>query len=321
MATSKTAFALLRRLAAVLLLSCVLFLAVAWAILGGEAKFGDTYQSVIQRKYDQLIHTRGPKIVIIGGSNAGFGFDSVRMTEETGYPTINMGLHAGFGPLFNTEIAKNHIHEGDILLIAHEYGIKSSVFEKLGDIDLIMKGIDTRLEMYREIPLKNLPEILSKLFNFAVTKAEKTKTASGVYSSGSFDAYGNMVLERESCIIVDYENKQSIYGRVYGNSLLRPDDDLEYLVELREYVESRGASVYFLAPVLMAEAYEGTEQNLLDYAAEIQRRTGIEFICNPYDYVFPSEYMFDTIYHCNEKGEQLRTELVIRDLRAHGIVD
>lgn len=321
MATSKTAFALLRRLAAVLLLSCVLFLAVAWAILGGEAKFGDTYQSVIQRKYDQLIHTQGPKIVIIGGSNAGFGFDSVRMTEETGYPTINMGLHAGFGPLFNTEIAKNHIHEGDIVLLAYEYGLRSAEFEKLGGVRNIMTGIDTSLEMYREIPWERMPEIFSELFDYAVYKAQKDETATGTYCSASFDEFGNMILRRESCTIQDYENKRSTYGCIYGTSLLRPDDDLEYLVELREYVESRGASVYFLAPVLMAEAYEGTEQNLLDYAAEIQRRTGIEFICNPYDYVFPSEYMFDTIYHCNEKGEQLRTELVIRDLRAHGIVD
>lgn len=321
MATSnRKAGVLLGKLIGVLLAACMLFLGIACGIMGGEPTFDDTYQSVIQRKYDKLKNAEGPKIVIIGGSNAGFGIDSVLMEEKTGYTVVNMGLHAGFGRLFPTELAKNHIGEGDIVLLAYEYGLSSDMFEKLGDIDLIMSGIDNNLEMYSAIPLKNMPEILGNLFSHAKNKAAKTATATGTYCSASFDALGNMILEREKFVIEDYEGKIKTYGYIGGASLIPQGDDLGYLNELREFVHARGAEVYFVSPVLLEDAYKGNERHLSDYAAELEQKTGIPFISDPYAYLFPSEYMFDTIYHCNDAGEEKRTELLIEDLRSYGIL-
>ena len=322
MATSnKRVLILLGKLALILLLGVFAVGAIAVSILGGEAKFGDTYQSVIQRKYEKLKNTEGPKILVIGGSNVGFGFDAVKVEEETGWTVTNMGLHAGFGHLFNTEIAKNYIGEGDIVLLAYEYGLNSTAFEKMGEVNLIMKAIDNKLEMYREIPLKNMPEILGNLFKYAKSKAEKQTLASGIYSSASFDAEGNMIATREKYIIKDYADNIGTYGVIDGSSLVASEKELVYLKELKEFIENRGASVYFVAPVLLEDAYRGTEQNLLAYAKELERITGIQYISNPFEYVFPSEYMYDTIYHCNDKGEEKRTELVIKDLRTHGIVN
>lgn len=320
METSKKATALLCRILSVLLLGCILFGSITLAIVSGDATFDDTYQSVIQRKYAKLASVEGPKIVIVGGSNAGFGIDAELMEESLGIPVVNMGLHAGFGQLFNTEIAKSHIREGDILILAYEYGLSSASFEKLGDIDLIMEGIDNRLELYREIPIKNAPEIFSNLFTYAKNKAQKSKKEVGVYASASFDDRGNMTLERNGFIIKDYENNIDVYGKFIGKSLLPPDDDFAYLQKLKKDMEKRGASIYFTSPVLLADAYDGTEQDMLQYAADMEAITGIPFISNPFNYVFPREYMFDTVYHCNEMGEQKRTELLIQDIRNKKIV-
>lgn len=322
MATSnRNAASLLCKLLAVLMAGCILFLGIFYGIVSGKPAFDDTYQSVIQRKYEKLINTQGPKIVIVGGSNAGFGIDSLLMEELTGYPVVNMGLHAGFGCVFPTELMKRHIGEGDIVILAYEYGLVSSILSKLGDANLIMSGIDTKVEMYRDIPLKNIPELFGNLFQYATYKASRTKLETGVYSSSSFDAQGNMTLVRSSCLIPDYAEKIDIYGRVSGASLMPQHDNFAYLNELREYIYGKGASVYFTSAVLMKEAYEGTAENLLDYAAEMERRTGIPYISDPNRYLFPTEYMFDTIYHCNDAGEDKRTELLVEDLRSYGILD
>lgn len=316
------AFSLLVKAFAILLIGVILLLMICYAVLNTESKFAPTYQSVIQRKYDKLINTKDKKIVIVGGSNAGFGIDSVLLEEITGYPVVNMGLHAGFGSLYNTEIAKRHVNKDDILILAYEYGIKSENFESLGDINLIMAAMDGRLDMYKEIPLKNMPEILGNVFKFAKYKRNTNSNPkpTDVYGSASFDEMGNMTYKRNKCYIVDYDKRINTYGAVYGNDILPENDEYKYLKDLNKYITKRGASVYLTSAVLLDDAYHGTEQELLDYAKELEKRTGIKFISNPNDYLFPIEYMYDTIYHCNDMGEKERTRLLAEDLIKNGII-
>jgi len=314
------ALKLLGELALVFLLGVLVVGIITLSTLGGKSGFEDTYQSAIQRKYEKLKSIEGPKIVILGGSNAGFGFDSVLLEEETGYPVANMGLHAGFGTLFNTEIAKRYIGQGDIVILAYEYRVGSKEFENLGDVNLIMTGIDNKLEMYRELPLKSLPVILGNLLPYLQEKVHRPHTDTGAYSSASFDEFGHMILKRER-FVIDYDNNVEKYGTVRGKNLSKPNDQLVYLKEYKKYVEGKGASVYFTAPVLLDKAYKGTAQDLLNYAHEIETITGIPFISDPNDYLFSSDDMFDTVYHCNEKGAKRRTELFLNDLREYGIVD
>ena len=44
--------------------------------------------------------SRESAIVLLGGSNVAFGFDSRVLKEKTGMPVINAGLHAGLGLRF-----------------------------------------------------------------------------------------------------------------------------------------------------------------------------------------------------------------------------
>lgn len=316
----KKGILLLLKLGLVCLLACSIFLGIALSILGGESKFSDIYGSTIQRKYEHLKNTEGPKILIIGGSNASFGIDARLLETETGYPVANMALHAGFGPLFNTEIAKKHIEEGDIVLLAHEYALAEFSMSQLADLNLIMSSIDTKLEMYTQLPLKNLMEVFGNLIEYAKYKATKTSFVYGLYSSDSFDEEGNMTFKRETSEITDYERFKRSYGEIYGDSLVPPDETILYLNDFRNYVESKGAKVYFIAPVLLENAYNGTDQQLADYVAEMEQRTGIPYITDPADYLFPMEYMFDLIYHCNGTGQYKRTSLLIEDLREYGII-
>jgi len=314
--SNKSPWKLLGKLVLVLVLGCLTVAVITLCALGGKPGFADTYESVIQRKYEKLKSIEGPKIVIIGGSNAAFGIDAPLMEQETGYPVANMGMHAGFGKLFMTEVAKDHIGEGDIVILAYEYRVNSEDFEELGDVDLIMTGIDNKLEMYRAIPLKSLPLILGNVLPHLQHKLHKDYTETGIYSSASFDEQGNLILKREK-VIMDYDNPE---GSVQGWRMSNPDDKQEYLKKFREFVEGRGASVYFSAPVLLDKAYVGTIEQLHTYTAELVAATGIPSISDPEDYLFPLEDMFDTVYHCNENGERRRTELLINDLREAGIV-
>lgn len=303
---------ILKRLSVVLILALVIVLLTAYKIIGGDAKFGDTYQSVIQRKYDVLKNTKEKKIIIIGGSSAGFGIDEELLEEKTGYKVANMGLHAGFGQLFNTEIARDFIKEGDIVLLGYEYDtIASPCFEHLGDRHLIMTGIDNRLDMYRAIPIKNYPEIFGNLFDYANGKfADRDLSGEGVYASTAFDEKGRMIFPREAYCISDI----STFGIIDIVYMQIADENVTYLRKLKKEVEDKKAEVYFIAPPFLKDTFTGSEEDCRNYARNIEEKTGIRYISNPYDYVFDSDYMYDTNYHCNDKGKKKRTEQLCEDL-------
>ena len=284
---------------------CLVFLGLVYSPRG---TFADSYQSVIQIKYDNLLETNEPKIIIVGGSSAGFGINEPLLEKETGYKVVNLGLHAGFGGLFNTELAKANINAGDIVLLGYEYGWHNEgYFEKL-KVDMVMSAIDHRIDMYRQIPLKNYPEVLGYLFTYAEQKRMYLKNAAGVYSRAAFNEKGQMIYNREKYVIEDYENNIDIYGAVNLSGISISQSSIKYLKRFKEFVKRRGAEVYFIAPPLLENA------NYQDLKSLEEDTIGIPYISDPVEYIFPEEYMFDTIYHCNNKGEIYRTKLLIKDL-------
>lgn len=272
--------------------------------------FKDDYENVIQAKYDNLVSIEEPKIIICAGSSAAFGIDEEMLEEATGYKVANMGVHAGMGRLFTTEIVKRHINEGDILLLAYEYGWGKDSYSKLG-INTIMNGIDSDIRILGDVPIQNWSEIIGYLPEFAETKAYRMnhKAPEGTYSRSSFDEKGKMILERPSVVY-----KEENFAKVTESDLSLINESVYYLRETKEMVEAKGARVYFVAPPLYEESYEGNEEALEEMVKQEEEQIGIPYISDPVDYLFPLDLMFDTQYHCNDYGEDYRTELLIKDL-------
>ena len=284
-----------------------------------KGAFDDTYQSVLQRKYDHMMSIEGPKIIIVGGSSAGFGINEALLEEKTGYPVANLGLHAGFGSVVFTSLSKANIQEGDIVLLAYEWGWRAEgAFDFIGT-DLTMSALDHRLDMYRWLPVNQYGKMLGYLFEHADSKLNHAK-ASGVYSSEAFDELGRMTWERPKATMV-YEGNEDRYGKIGLQYATISQDSIDYLKDYQEYVHSRGASVYFICCPYYEGALICEEEDMTRFAELAEEQVGIDYISDPNDYAFPLEYMYDTIYHCNSQGEIYRTELIVQDLINAGIIE
>lgn len=317
----------------IILLVCVWFLfysACFMAIISWSGKgFNKSYNSAIQRKYDNLISTNDPKIIILGGSSAAFGFNVKRLEEASGYKIVNMGLHAGFGGLFNMEIGKQNINKGDIVLLALEYGWYAENYFQDISVDLVMCGLDNRLDMYSIIPLNKLDGILGYLWTYADKKIESIRSHSygivenSVYSIDSFDEKGDMIFDRPTNILTDeYYNKQtSLYGQEDLSNVAISEKSKAYLKEYKLFVESKGAKIYFVGVPLLDEAKVSSDESFQSLANSVNKEIGIKYVSNPLDYLFPSELMYDTIYHCNDKGANKRTDILISDLTSTKIIE
>jgi len=283
----------------------------------GTGYFYPSYQSVILDKYRILMETNEPKIVLVGGSSLAFGLDQRRLAEATGYKVANLGLHAGFGNLFISELSKANINEGDIVLLGYEHEWQTEDgFNTIGT-DLVMSGIDGDIEMYKYIPVRKWPSVFGYLLTYADKKCNY-EPEYGQYSRVVFDENDfQMINLREGELIYDFNR----FSGIDISNVTISDKSIKYLKKYKEFVESKGASVYFIAPPMVVGSLRCSESEFTRLKKLEEEQIGIPYISNPVDYIFDSEYMNDSMWHCNTKGEKLRTEMLINDLvNAHVIV-
>ncbi len=303
-------------------LLCALILtgAFLWITLYPKGVFSNTYQSVIQDKvaYDKSL--TGKKIVITGGSNCAYGIDEKLLSEKTGYSVANLGLYAGLGDLFQTELVKANLQEGDIVLLAYEYNWpESSSFTDILS-DTVMSGIDDDIELYRYVPLRNWSQILGYLGDYAKDKKEHEQNPGEDHHHTLFDADGRMIQERPSCIMGDFVEGESYYNPVDLSGVTISDETVSYLKKFKAYVESKGASVYMIGVPLWDEAAVSDPSTFQELKDEEEEKIGIDFISDPAEYLYPKDLMYDTVYHCNSEGARVRTLQLVSDLQAAGVL-
>lgn len=278
--------------------------------------FHSSFQSVIQDKYRILLETNEPKIIVVAGSSSAFGLDQAMLEEASGYKVVDLGLHAGFGYLFYSEMAKSNINEGDIVLLGYEYGWeKESGFDQLG-ADLIMTGFDDNIEMYTLIPPRKWKTVVGYLFTFARDK-NSYKPMTGIYSREAFDSEtGQMTMVRDYNI--EYTPEE--HGTVDISNVTISENSIKYLKDFKEFIERKGATVYFIAPPLLIDCVV-CDYGEFDRLKELEEeQIGIPYISDPVAYLYPSGLISNTIHHCNSAGEKVRTEMLIEDLRNASVI-
>ncbi len=305
------------------MIGCILVITLFLSIVAiPEDVFSENYANTLSVKYDTLTNTDSPKIIIVSGSSAAFSLDGDMLADRTGVNVANTAIHAGIGALYETELSKANICEGDIVLLGYEWGwISNEDYMDTFGTDLVMIGIDEKIEMYQYVPLRKYGDILGYLFTYANTK--RTYGGDSVpYSRAAFSENGNtMEFQRDdSPIIVLYEENPNYYGIISFENPVIPEKTVRYLKEYKEYVESRGASIYWIGCPTYEAAVQCDYSELQKAADQVEEQIGIPYISNPIDYVFPGEYMYDTIYHTNTRGMEHRTELLIDDLKKAGII-
>lgn len=277
--------------------------------------FHDSYQSVIVDKYRRLQKIDDPKIIIVAGSSAAFGINQDMMEDETGYKVVNLGLQAGFGNLFPSELSKENINEGDIVLLAYEYDWVND-FHSMAQ-DLIMSGIDENIDMYKHIPIDHWKDFVGYLFKYAEKKKNyEGSDKNGIYKRSSFDQNTTQMIAHREYTLENPEILPMMRDQKLDLSNVSISDETKtYLRKYKKYVEDRGARVYFVSPPVLKKAVICDYKEFENLKNQEEEQIGIMYITDALDYLYDKEYMADTIYHCNNEGEYIRTKQLVRDLK------
>lgn len=260
---------------------------------------------------------RKPTIVILGGSNAAFGYDTKILNDSLPMPVFNAGLHAGMGMKFFLDDCSQYLKKGDILVFSPEY---AQFYGKLSDGQAEMTDAfylykchypgDISTKQVISI-IQNTPSYLRRKIEYNLFELAKLKT-DPVYTLSSVNQYGDVTWHW-------YNNRS--HGKPDGRGMDNDgtelnEDAFSYLIDKLVELRQREVRVVLYPAAFENHAFEGSTEKI----AEISRRlesAGFPYVCNPTECAFCSDEFYDTNYHLNHDGAIFHNAHLVRILKKY----
>ncbi|MEG1518833.1 MAG: hypothetical protein RR358_03375 [Cetobacterium sp.] len=246
-----------------------------------------------------------PKIVLFGGSNVAFGFDCDLLKQKFyNYDVINIGTDASLGMRFPLDEIKNSLNPNDILLVFPEFnhymngGYGGSSLWQLLSYKKSLSNLDFNLL------LKILPSIKS-IFNLQINAFASNKLFKKIftYDRRNFNHNGDYIGHHNFPLSSTIEPSKMIISYL-DNSFYN------YLDEYKINLENNNIKVLYFPPVYQKSSGELSRKEIEKIYSKSKN-----LFSSKYDKYFLEDYLFyDTVYHLNKEGANLRTNILIEDL-------
>lgn len=260
----------------------------------------------------------GNKIVLVGGSNVLFGFDSNLLHEEWGIPVVNHGLHAGNGIHYIFTKAKDFLKPNDIAIVSLEYS--HYLYDGLPRETLLDYAIAEDTDYFKGLDIKHKFDIIARVKFERVYKAleRKIKGIPAIQPKGHYSVeYNNEYGDQDNLNeLVNDKTRDKIKGLAPGAVPTITKHFEKDLNDFVEWTEQNNVCVIFMPPDYLHFAQYDKEPYLSAFKSipEYFHNRNLVFLGDPFEYMFPREHMYDTAYHLNDDGMKIRTELVIKDI-------
>lgn len=292
------------------------------AIIAIPDQYSEGYQRSIVRQYDYLRSINGEKkLILIGNSSLMFGLDLDTMEKLSGYRSVILGGHVGYGLPFFMEMSKANMSAGDVVVIEFPGKTDLDAF----DIDLLLTGIGKRHDMYRffvgkekEFAFSRYPKYIKDSMNYMLNGGYHS---GGVYSMEAFDQRGSMVYERGKCEIpYPYSEAVSSDPQYLWFEIMGFEPDKQYCDYVNDYVKycaDRNVQVLFTVPCYLDEAVVSSVEDMDAYDNSWANALNAPYVSSQSDYIFTRRYIYNQAAHCNTEGAILRTTLLYNDIRKY----
>ena len=270
-------------------------------------------------KHEALKKIKTEKIIFVGGSNISFGLDSRKVSEAYKKPVINMGIHAGMGLEYIVNDVKAYISKGDVVVLIPEYENfytdnfygEMELVSVLFDIDPSSKKLINATQW--EHLLKYIPTYSAKkLKNYISASIHKPlpSTTIDIYDRRSFNEFGDAYIHWA------LPSQNYMPGKKNsGNEKINPEVIL-FLKNFKTYVASKGALLFLFPPAIESQSYFN-QKDIIESIDLTLKKEGIGFQSSTSRYKISSDYFFNSYYHLNKKGVDIRTQFIIEDLEVN----
>lgn len=309
-----------------ILLATAVILAPVGFILGmsfvAPSQYSNTFLGALDAKYARLTSIKDDKIVVVGGSSVAFGIDSALIEKYTGMPVVNFGLYADLGTRLMLDLSRDHIKEGDVVIISPE--LDAQTFSMYFSWENTLKAFDDDMSMLGELD-RSIDEWLFSIEGFWSLASAKlgysvdgnTPNPKDIYNAANFNEYGDIdpsKFPRESNEIKGYYLKGENYDINLDPSIV----EREFLDYMNAYIrdcKKNGAAVYFSwCPVNSLATERISNEKILAFEQFFRDNLECEVLSSLKDYILDYRYFYDTNFHLNDAGVKVRTINLLRDL-------
>ncbi len=279
------------------------------------------YAASIVEKQQMLESSSPPRIILVGGSNVAFGFNSATIQQRTGLSVINMGLYVQLGlPYLLAEI-KPFVGPGDIVVLSPEYGdlLTPNPYEKYSYLQTLIL-FPRSIQFYPSfITLMTIPECLPAVHTQAIQTLIDDLIHKGCvycepeeddyirYGFNSFGDYIDHLTKKPSFTRSEFEITITSFSPQTANMV-------KAMNAFAAFAETKGASVYLSYPSLMIPDYSKSERAFSLLHRYLSNNLQFKILDTPQSQVYESSDMYDSFYHLNAKGRELRTQKILDSL-------
>lgn len=254
----------------------------------------------------RLDSVSGPKLVLIGGSNLAFGLNCQVLADSLSFSPVNMGLHASIGLHYMMDEVEPFLKSGDVLLIVPEY---DQFTDKIFYGEQPLEELLLREQKYNSLltSWRHCSAVVDGLRLVRISLFERlASTSKGAYSRSHFNIYG------------DNTGHWALPAQKIVDTPLRETPQENIVKQVATYIhrmEKRGVKCYVFPPVYKKSCALRSDV-LMQQTIEFLEKYSISFQVPAERYVFNDYLFYDTVYHLNKKGVDMRTGLLLKDLQS-----
>jgi len=282
--------------------------------------YSKTYYAALVDKVNYLESVKNEKkIILVGGSNVAFGFNSELLENEfPEYKVVNFGLYAMLGTKIMMDLALDYVNEGDLVFVIPE--INSQSTSLYFNAESTLKALEDNMNIIKKLPKDNRDAVIGSYFDF-VKERKKIKEVivpKGVYQRNNFNQYGDVFYEEvdENGIGYRAANRMALYydpTMMVDYSCKIDNDFFTYLNEYDKKIAKKKATLYYaFSPVNEKAVID--EEETTNYYWSIRQNVSCKVVGNPNQYMIDAHYFYDSNFHLNNAGATLRTYLFAQDI-------
>ena len=211
-------------------------------------------------------------------------------------------------------MAKVNINAGDIIVICHSnYNDDGSINDKV----LAWTVIENHFDLWKCVPnyewsgmAMAFPGYVKRCTGYFLA-GMKASAAESAYSRYKFNEYGDYIY---SAVHEEYYSFAENYVSAVPSI---SEECAKRLNELNAFVTDRGGSLVIAGYPIAYGEEKPNSQEFERFREELERKVDCPVISDYCDYFYPYNYFYDTNLHLTNDAAIIRTEQLIKDLKAY----
>jgi len=269
-----------------------------------------------ERKEAYAASIPGKKLLVVSGSNTLFGVDTEQIEEKLQLPTVNFGTHAGLGLKYILERTKNSLQDGDIVLLPLEYTMYIHIEEYEQAYTTYIASRDDAYFRQKSIVEKIRFIASMDLFSLLHGIKERIYPAShviGRYDSTYLNKNGDMLNNAVEKKLSREQLHSKITCPTFGKGNYPSEESRRCLLEFLDFCRKRQIKVIAAYPAYLypAKTFTGQDLEAIQGIDDFWRQQGVPVLEKYTDSLYDIDNFFDTTYHLNAAGKQIRTQQLI----------